>query len=300
MIVNQSNLRGLDVSYSTAFNKAFDETPTDWQKVAMQTQSQSRETDYKWMGQMPHMKEWIGEREIRKLAAYSYPIKNKKFEDTIAVPREDIEDDQYGIYTPMFEMLGEEAARHPEILVFGAMKNGFMLPCYDGKSFYAADHPTGNGKETAGNLSDMALDEDSFKVARTAMMNYKGDNGSSLNIVPDLLVVSPSNEEIADWILNADYHNGSSNTMKGKAKVLVSPELSDQPDSWYLLDTRRRIKPFIYQLRKAIKITALTKDDDQNVFMRDEFIWGADGRSNVGYSFWQMAYGSTGEKRAQG
>lgn len=300
MIVNQSNLHGLDVTYSTAFNKAFDETPVDWPKIAMQTQSQSGETDYKWIGQMPRMKEWIGEREIRNLAGYSYPIKNKKFEDTIAVPREIIEDDQYGTYASLFEALGEVAAKHPETMVFNAMKSGFAIPCYDGKSFYSADHPTGNGKETAGNLSDIALDKESFKQARTAMMNYRGDNGSSLHIVPNLLVVSPSNEEMADWILKADYHNGTSNTLKGKAEVLVSDELSDQPDFWFLLDTRRRIKPFIYQLREAIKLVARIKDDDENVFMRDEFIWGASGRSNVGYSFWQMIYGSTGEKKAQG
>ena len=39
---------------------------------------------------------------------------------------------------------------------------------------------------------------------------------------------------------------------------------------------------------------ARTRDDDDNVFNRDEFVWGADGRSNAGYGFWQMAYGSDG------
>ena len=28
-----------------------------------------------------------------------------------------------------------------------------------------------------------------------------------------------------------------------------------------------------------------------------EFVWGADGRSNAGYGFWQMAYGSDGTAR---
>ena len=46
-----------------------------------------------------------------------------------------------------------------------------------------------------------------------------------------------------------------------------------------------------------MELTALTRNNDENVFMRDEFVWGADGRSNAGYGFWQMAYGSDGTAR---
>jgi len=34
--------------------------------------------------------------------------------------------------------------------------------------------------------------------------------------------------------------------------------------------------------------------------MQDTYLYGADGRSNAGYGFWQMAYGSTGEEEAEG
>lgn len=34
MIVNQANLHGLTVGYSTAFNKSFDTTQSNYQKVA--------------------------------------------------------------------------------------------------------------------------------------------------------------------------------------------------------------------------------------------------------------------------
>ena len=61
-----------------------------------------------------------------------------------------------------------------------------------------------------------------------------------------------------------------------------------------MLCTNKFLKPFIFHKRTPVMLTALTKDDDENVFMRDEFIWGADGRSNAGYGFWQMAYGSDG------
>ena len=86
------------MGYSTAFNKSFDTTQSNYQKVATVVPSTTGEQDYKWLGQMPGMREWIGEREVQALAAYDYLIKNKKFEMTIGVPRDDIEDDKYGVY----------------------------------------------------------------------------------------------------------------------------------------------------------------------------------------------------------
>lgn len=300
MVVNQQALNNLNVSYSTAFNKAFAETVVHWQEVAMLTRSMSRETSYKWLGSFVTLKEWIGERELQKLAAYEYFIRNKKYEASIAVPREDIEDDQYGTYTPQFEILGEAAAQHPETLVFGLLMKGFEQKGYDDTAFFSADHENAKKEKTVNNMSTLELNEASFSAARQSMMMLQAENGKSLNIIPNLLAVSPALEEKADWILNADYHNGSSNTLKGKAKVLVVPELSKMPEAWFLLDTHRRIKPIIYQVRKDMKMTAMTKDTDENVFMNDEFIWGVDGRCNVGYSFWQLAYGSTGESKSQG
>ena len=301
MIVNQANLRGLNVSYSTAYNKAFEGVESNYGKIATTVPSTTAETSYKWLGQVPQMREWIGEREIQKLSSYGYSIVNKKFEMTVAVPRDDIEDDQYGVYTPLFSNMGEAAAQHPDILCFDALKGGFKEKCYDGKYFFAEDHPSGEGgKKAVSNLSHDKLDADSYEMARASMMSITGDKGKSLNLVPDLLVVSPANEKAARLLLKADLINGTTNVLKDTAELLVATELADMPDAWFLLCTKRFLKPIIFQKRKAIKMTALTKDTDQNVFMSDEFVWGADGRSNAGYGFWQMAYGSDGTEESKG
>ena len=107
MIINQANIRSMSIGYSVIFNKALAETPTTYQQIATTVPSTTRDQSYNWLGQMPQMREWIGDREIQNLSAYDYVIKNKKFEMTIAVPRDDIEDDTYGVYNPMFQNLGE-------------------------------------------------------------------------------------------------------------------------------------------------------------------------------------------------
>lgn len=298
MLINQAALRGLNISYSTAFQKAFDEITPDWNELATVVPSSTSQQDYKWLGQMPQMKEWIGEREVQSIAASGYSIKNKKFEMTIAVPRDDIEDDQYGIYTPLFSNMGAAAAQHPGDLIYGVMMDGFTGLCYDGKPFFAENHTI--GEKTFSNKGTAELSTEAFEAARTSIMSITGDKGKPLKLVPNVLVVSPSNEKTARLILEADQINGTTNVNKGLAKVKVAPELAEHPDYWFLLCTNRPLRPFIFQKRKAIKFVSLTNEHDPNVFMNDEFMYGADGRSNAGYGFWQMAYGSTGTTKAQG
>ena len=44
MFVNQANLRGLNVTFSTAYNKAFDGVKTNYEKIATTVPSTTAET----------------------------------------------------------------------------------------------------------------------------------------------------------------------------------------------------------------------------------------------------------------
>lgn len=299
MIVNQANLRELTVGYSAAFNKAMTEAKTDYQKIATIVPSSTAENSYKWLGQMPGLRKWIGEREIQHLDSYGYTIRNEKFERTLGVPREDIEDDQYGIYTSYFAAMGEVAGEHPDELVFSLLADGFTEKCYDGKPFFSDEHES--GKKTFSNKGTKKFDRDTYLEARTSVMSLTGDKGKPLNLVPDLLVVSPKYEMEARRVLEAEMIDGTSNILKGTSELLVTTQLAgENEDKWFLLCTKKFLKPMIFQIRKKIKFTQLTKDDDLNVFMRDEFLYGADGRSNAGFGFWQMAWGSDGTTETYG
>jgi phage major head subunit gpT-like protein len=61
---------------------------------------------------------------------------------------------------------------------------------------------------------------------------------------------------------------------------------------WFLLDASRAIKPIILQKRRDFQFVAMDKLTDDNVFNNKEFVYGADARGNVGYGFWQFAWGS--------
>lgn len=295
MVINQSNLHGLFIGYSAAFNKAFDETPVNYPKIAMTVPSTTRETTYAWMGQIPNMREWIGSREIQNLIAHEYTIKNKNYELTTNIPVNDIADDQYGVYTPLISEMGLSAKKHPDFLVFDLLGKGFTEKCYDGTSFFSDKHPDGRDKKKfQSNKGDKKLSAASYAEARAQMMTIKGESDRSLNIVPDLLVVAPQNEAVARELLFADLIAGSSNVNKNTCELLVVPELTDYADQWYLFCTKRYIKPFVFQERERAKLVCKNNENDDNVFFNDEYIYGIKARYNVGFGLWQLAYGSTG------
>ncbi|MFK5947799.1 MAG: Mu-like prophage major head subunit gpT family protein [Methylococcales bacterium] len=74
--------------------------------------------------------------------------------------------------------------------------------------------------------------------------------------------------------------------------VSVSNMQAGAGPGWFLLDTSRSIKPVLFQERIPYKFTSLTNDQDENVFMRDEYLYGIRARVNVGFGLWQLAFGS--------
>ncbi len=141
MILNSANLRTLFTGYSSAFHSAFAATKPLYPNVAMTVPSSTRSNEYGWLGDFPRLREWIGDRIVRNIAAHGYTIKNRSFESTVAVPKEDIEDDQVGIYTPMMSELGTLSSTFPDELVWSLLKEGWTTPCYDGQYFFDTDHP---------------------------------------------------------------------------------------------------------------------------------------------------------------
>jgi len=141
MIINQANLTGIYKSFNTIFNQAFDAAPSQWPLVAMEAPSTGRSVDYNWLGDFPMMREWVGDRVIKDLGAFKYEITNKDYESTVEVDRNDIDDDQIGVYTPMIQGLAQAAKVHPDTLVFALLKAGFATPCFDSQYFFDTDHP---------------------------------------------------------------------------------------------------------------------------------------------------------------
>lgn len=170
MIINKPNLSALYVAFLAMFNSGLGQAPSNYLKVATVVPSTTKSNEYGWLGKFPKMREWIGDRVINGMMTHGYTIANKAFELTVGVDRDDIDDDNLGIYNPMMVEMGQAAGEKPDELVFGLLANGHQSLCYDGQNFFDTDHPVLNadGVTTA---SQANLDDNSGSGTRWYLLD---------------------------------------------------------------------------------------------------------------------------------
>ncbi len=304
MLLNKANIHAVFVNLKTIFNQAFDQAESTWEKIAMKVPAPTGEVDYAWLSNFPKMREWVGDKVIKSLSAFSYTIKARDFEATVAVKRKDVERDKLGIYRPQAQNAGQAAREFPDELVYETVNGAFTNKCYDGQNYCDTDHPVGenenivsvSNKGTAplSNANKAGADA-SFGAARLAMRKFKDDQGRNLNIRPNILLVPPALEVTAVGLMTHDkLADDKPNPYKGMATVVTDSRL-ESDTAWFLLDTTRPVKPFIYQETKKPHFVSQVNPDADDVFMRGEYKFGVEAEGAAGYGFWQMCYGSTGQ-----
>ena len=140
-MITPALLQSLFTGFKKNFEDAKSEAPAQYTKIATVIKSTTKSNTYGWLGKFPSLRKWVGDRVIESMKAHGYQIVNEDFEATVAVDRNDIEDDELGIYAPMFAEMGRSAGIHPDELCFGLLGAGFTTPCYDGQYFFDTDHP---------------------------------------------------------------------------------------------------------------------------------------------------------------
>jgi phage major head subunit gpT-like protein len=231
-IVKAALIQALFTGWKSDFQTGLTGVESQHTKIATAITSTTKSNTYGWLGKFPKLVEWIGDRQLKSIKEHGYSITNKKFESSVSVDRDDIEDDEVGIYSPMFQEMGRAAEEHPDELIFELLGAGETTLCYDGQNYFDTDHPV-----------------------------YPNVDGSG-------------------------------------TAASVSNLTAGAGAAWYLLDTSRAIKPIILQNRRLPHLQAMTKLDDEVVFMTDKFRFGVDCRRNVGFSFWQLAHCSKAELNA--
>ncbi|ENA0261986.1 Mu-like prophage major head subunit gpT family protein, partial [Pseudomonas aeruginosa] len=133
-----------------------------------------------------------------------------------------------------------------------------------------------------------------YGAARTAMKKFKDEEGRSLNVSPNVLLVGPALEDVAKMLLtNPRLADNTPNPYVGTAELVVDGRI-ESDTAWFLLDTTKPVKPFIFQPRKQPEFVSQVNLDSDDVFNLRKLKFGAEARAAAGYGFWQLAYGSTG------
>ncbi|MDX1527049.1 MAG: Mu-like prophage major head subunit gpT family protein [Gammaproteobacteria bacterium] len=313
MQITPAALRALNTQFVSLFAGAYEGTEAWWSEVATEVPSNTKSNTYGWAAKRSRMREWLGERVVNNLAAHSYAITNKSWENTIGVDADDFEDDNLGVYQVPVQELGEEAKKHPDDLVLDLMQNGHAQVCFDEQNFYDTDHPVDIRDASKGTQQNyrtsFALNQDNLITVVTNMMAFKGEDNRPMRVFPNVLDVPPqlwgTAKELVeqDLIIQAMQNVAGSenvgaaavsNKTKGLLQVRVRPELANDPTAWYVHDTRKIVKPFVMQMRRRPRIIARMNLNDDNVFWQKKFVWGADARYNAGYALWFLSYKCVG------
>lgn len=207
------------------------------------------------------------------------------------ITRELMEDEQYNVINNVPRMLAESMRQTEEIVSASVFNLGFstMLGA-DGQEFFSSAHPNVRGG-TQRNIPAIASDltQASLEQAYIDIHDWQDDSQLRINLMPEKLLVAPTNRFVGEKILGTKFAVGSAdndiNPMAGQLDLIVNPFLTD-PDAWFVLTSSKAGATF-YRRRNA----EITRD---NEFDTEILKTKTTGRFAVGVTDWRYAYGSAG------
>lgn len=175
--------------------------------------------------------------------------------------------------------------------------------CADGQCVFSTSHAPKVSGSNQSNLYADAFSEAALFAGITKMQNLKDDNGNTLSIVPDTIVIPNSNPSLKMAVIKAIASLKESGTgynainpLFGNLEIITWGYLNDFIGStntapWILFDSKynRENDGNIYQDRVDLEIRSELGENDEN-------IWKAYARYGYGFvDFRQMmAFGITG------
>jgi phage major head subunit gpT-like protein len=266
---------------------------------------------YKWLGQVPAMREWVGGRQAKGFTENGITIENRHFEATLEVLVKELRRDKTGQILVRVNELADRTNSHWASLISTLIANGESQVCYDGQYFFDNDHPVIGGgtqsnkididvselpTEVHGSTSVPSTEEMQLAILKCVQQLYgfKDEAGEPLNenarsfvvMVPtDMWFVAKA--AVAAPVIT----HGQTNIAKVMDEVSLSvaqnPRLS-WGDKFAVFRTDGSVKPFIRQEEEAVKIDAIAEGSELE-FKEKKHHYGVDTWRNVGYGFWQHA-----------
>ena len=287
------------------FLKALDDFPgpQDWKKFTMEVPSTTDTETYAWLGQLPNLREFVGERVVHDMTESKKTLQNKTWEMTIGVKRSAWEDDKVGMIQMKVQGM---AAAYQEWLngeAFKCLAYGKLTDAtnpygeaFDDEAFFSNSHVMGANTIDNLELGGGAVSAATLQTAINLMRAFKGHGDRYLNVNPTLLCVGPKIEFTANDLLTPAPGMTTAG-VTNRLQLIVSPWLGNDAlagggnaSNWILVDGSKPFRPIIYQRRTELEFTSLTQNSDIG-FMRDEWLFGVRVRCAFGYgAYWLAAH----------
>jgi len=279
--------------------------------VGMKFNSDQSSEIYKWLGNAPAMREWIGGRQAKGLLENGFTITNKTFESTLEVLVDDLRRDKTGQLRVRIAQLAKRATTHWKSLISTLILNGETGVCYDSKYFFAADHVEGDSGAQSNLLSvDISAlpcqvhgaitfpspEEASQCIfqAISKIQGYKDDQGEPINEdASQFLVMCPPSlyAPVHAACTKTQFASGSDNILLGDGFQLTCAQnsrLATQTASLHVFCADSPAKAIILQEEEAPSVSAIAEGSEEE-FKNNRHLYGVKAIRNAGYGYWQMA-----------
>lgn len=245
---------------------------------------------YKFLGGVPIMDKWQGERRRQQLKDFGFTVVTDKFESTVEIDVDDYRRDKTGQVLRRIRELGAQAAVLPQRLFTTLLEaNG---TAYEGSAFFADSHAHGGTVDNLLTLSTTAPDTPTSAEMSTAILNavqamygFTDDRGQPCNefALQFLLMVPPKYWQAAKAAMQNDFTSaGVSNTLKNagvQIGLVVNPRLLGTAAAagrrMYLFRTDAPVKPLIWQEEMITDAFKTLGPDSSEGFWKDQLAFGA-------------------------
>jgi phage major head subunit gpT-like protein len=236
------------------------------------------------------VREWIGERVFHERQKADFTVVNRNWELSHWWNTDNVSDNPE-IIADGLPAFSQSAADHPSGLLFNMLVNGTAGLCYDGKAFFAVDHPSYFKDETYSNIktgsgitaANIIADYNAVILVFRRMKKANGNPLFQRGIEIDVIHPPELNPLMKEVFVNEETSVGAKNPNMGAATPIPAPWLTDTNDYYYLVKSLVQ-KPFLFQRRE--RFTAEFSEDKRK--SKRLFLLG-DGRYAIAYAHPQLA-----------
>jgi len=286
-------------------------TTASWVPMLGMLFSSSQEAqEYRWLGNTPTMREWIGGRHAKGFRANGIIIRNKKFEATMEIDVDEIRRDGTGQIMVRIDELVTRTVTHWQSLMSTLILGGESGICYDGQYFFDTDHAEGDsgsqsnditvdisgvpatvhGTATAPSAEEMRA---MILAGAQQMLGLNDDQGEPMNEMARQFLVqvptawfSTAAAAISNPVVGGDT-NVLTNLDGFAFALAVNPRLT-WTDKLAVFRTDGSVKPFILQEEEGVTVSAVAEGSELE-FNEGMHHYGVKALRNVGYGYWQHA-----------
>lgn len=254
--INDATLQDLNTQLNAKWTAAFEAAPQEQlNALATMYTSSTASNHYAFMEALGGWSEWNGARQFKDVASQQFEVLNKDYEMSIKMPKNQLEDDQIGMYVDLVPAMVRGWFKKQQALIMAVLTGNPVA--YDGITLFKTDRTY--GASVINNTTTSALALATFEAARIAMMSYTDHAGEPLAVRPNVLTVGPKLEKTAFDIVKNYFGIDSSSTIAIEnffattgVRIEVSPYLiGTYDDYWFLSDTTDIVKGVLLQVREV-------------------------------------------------